>query len=324
MGGGTVLYECDRNPKVWDNERKIFQPEKILENPEAVVAIGCTPIKAVQDALRKIGCQNEIVVYPWFSAYFYCGEVPKVAELPKLLNAWIDENKSELLKLYDTNDEETKNTLEEMISERQAAKINFIPAERMLDFHKRPYFDDDKLNPVEDITLVDGGAFTGDSIESIFSRYGNHLKKIYAFEPDEINLNQMKNNLQRLNLHNVTEYIPCGMYDKETELHFHSNGDESKLDDAGEITVHVKKIDDVVKEVVGKLYIKMDIEGAEMAALRGAEKTIRKYKPYMALCTYHRMDDVLEIPRYIKSICDGYKFYLRAGFHTECYAVPQD
>ena len=75
---------------------------------------------------------------------------------------------------------------------------------------------------------------------------------------------------------------------------------------------------------VCKFYIKIDIEGAELSALRGATATIQKYKPYIAICTYHRMADILEIPRYIKSICEDYKFYLRTGFHTECYIVPEN
>ena len=293
-----------------------------MENPEATVIIGCTAVKQVVDALRKIGCQNKFVAYPWLSAHFYFGDVPTIKELPKVLNTWIGENKSELLSLYELDDEETKNILEEMIREREVSKIEFIPADQMLKFHYLDYFNDEKICPLEDITLVDGGAYIGDSIEVIFNRYGDHLKKIYAFEPGTEYLNQMKINLQRLNLHNVTEYVPCGMYDKETVLHFSVDSIRSCIDDEGEITVPVKKIDDVVKEVVGRLYIKMDIEGSEMAALRGAAETIKKYRPYMALCTYHRMDDVLQIPRYIKSLCDGYKFYLRAGFHTECYAIP--
>lgn len=210
-----------------------------------------------------------------------------------------------------------------MIVERSADKMNFVPQERMLDIQYQPYFSDDKLNPIEDITLVDGGAFIGDSIEVVYKRYGNHLKKIYAFGPNGDFLKEMKNNLQSLKLNEITEYVQSGMYDENIELRFHVNGDMSAIDDEGELIVPVRKIDDVVKEVIGKLYIKMDIEGSEMVALRGGQETIRKYHPYMALCTYHKMADILEIPRYVKSIRDDYKFYLRSGTHTECYAVPQ-
>ena len=71
-------------------------------------------------------------------------------------------------------------------------------------------------------------------------------------------------------------------------------------------------IDDLVKEK--KLervdFIKMDIEGAEMPALRGAAETIRRFKPKLAISAYHREDDLIAIPAYIRSLNPDYQFYL--------------
>lgn len=322
---GVILYDCDANPRLWNEDKKIFPPEKILNNPEATVIIGCMPVEEVVKNLRKLGCKNKFLVYPFFGWFFYCNEdIPEnISEVNKIVNDWIFLNKNELLSIYDLEDAETKTLLNELIAERSMPKLNFIELERMINFKWQPYFEDEKIIPLTDITLVDGGAFTGDSIEMVYKRFGSHLKKIYAFEPNEENLKQMTINLKKLGLNDSTQYVPFGMYDKNTELHFSAQADKGRIEENGKVVISVKSIDSVIKDVKGTLCIKMDIEGSELAALRGAKETILKYQPYMAICTYHKMADILEIPKYIKSIREDYNFYLRAGFHTECYAVPK-
>lgn len=78
--------------------------------------------------------------------------------------------------------------------------------------------------------------------------------------------------------------------------------------------------------------INMDIEGAEINVLQGAKKIIAEQKPVLAICAYHRPEDLVELPRVIKSCCDDYVFYLRkypcstAGHVGEFiyYMVPRE
>jgi hypothetical protein len=58
-------------------------------------------------------------------------------------------------------------------------------------------------------------------------------------------------------------------------------------------------------------FIKMDIEGAELAALHGAEQTLKRFRPKLAITVYHQLADFWEIPQYIESLGLGYRFYLR-------------
>ena len=57
-------------------------------------------------------------------------------------------------------------------------------------------------------------------------------------------------------------------------------------------------------------FVKMDIEGAEMDALIGGERTIRSHRPRLAISVYHSLQDFVRIPKWIDSLGLGYKFYL--------------
>ena len=73
-------------------------------------------------------------------------------------------------------------------------------------------------------------------------------------------------------------------------------------------------------------FLKMDIEGMEPRALRGAAETIRAYHPQLAICVYHSLPHLWEIPLYIKSLYGGYRLFLRSyqymGLETVVYAFP--
>jgi FkbM family methyltransferase len=72
-------------------------------------------------------------------------------------------------------------------------------------------------------------------------------------------------------------------------------------------------IDDLVNSqpVPAMDFIKMDIEGAELMALKGSVTTLRKYRPKLAISVYHDLQDFWSIPKYIRELELGYRFYLR-------------
>lgn len=90
----------------------------------------------------------------------------------------------------------------------------------------------------------------------------------------------------------------------------------------GPNTVKVTSIDQI--QVHEKdLFIKMDIEGAEAAAIRGAERTIREKRPFLAVCAYHRPSDLFMLPALIKSLNPNYRIFLRGGLHYTYYAIDE-
>ena len=71
----------------------------------------------------------------------------------------------------------------------------------------------------------------------------------------------------------------------------------------------------------------MDIEGSEFNALKGAAETIQKYSPVLAICAYHKHEDLITLPQFIKSLNKNYKIYFRyhrLNMDTDCilYAIP--
>lgn len=186
----------------------------------------------------------------------------------------------------------------------------------------------DIFGPAENEVFVDGGAYNGDTIRSLISVFGKgtaYYKKIYAWEPDPDNRKRLIENCKGLK--NI-EILPFGMWDKKTMLSFQTNGDfDSRFSKDGTLQVPVDSIDDLCSDEK-VTFIKMDIEGSEINALHGAEKVIRRDKPRLAICIYHKPEHFYEIPFLIKEMVPEYKFYIRhhSGYASETvlYAVcPQ-
>ncbi len=102
----------------------------------------------------------------------------------------------------------------------------------------------------------------------------------------------------------------------------------SRFSEIGEESVNVTSIDaikqgELKEEVV--TFIKMDIEGAELEALKGAKQTITRDKPDLAICIYHKDEDIVEIPKYILELNPRYELFLRhydvTAYETILYAV---
>lgn len=187
------------------------------------------------------------------------------------------------------------------------------------------YFDEViKIEP--DMVWVDGGGYIGDTAIDIARKTNNTYRKIISFEPDKHNIALYKANIQKEKLGNI-QLEPYGLWDKQENLKFSNDpiGGGSRIEEAGETRIDTISIDEVLKGEACD-FIKMDIEGAELKALMGAKKTIKKYRPQLAICIYHKPEDYVEIPKYIKELFSGYKLYIRHytnyDLETVLYAIP--
>ena len=169
------------------------------------------------------------------------------------------------------------------------------------------YFPSGILEFSENEVFVDAGAFDGDTIEIFVEKTKDRgYKKIYAFEPDNTNYSKLaKRKIMNLEIHNK------GIYSCNSILKFIDNmGGSSKLDNGGEVEVEVVSLDEMnLKDL--PTFIKMDIEGSELEALKGAKEIIKNNKPKLAICIYHKLEGLWEIPLFVKELVPEYKFYIR-------------
>lgn len=183
------------------------------------------------------------------------------------------------------------------------------------------YFGSDALDVGPDEVMVDGGAHTGDSIADLARHTGGRWRAVHAFEPDPANADKLAaawGGRADVILHRL------GLWRQSGELRFNGAGQSgSALADDGDMLVPVRALDDL--DIGPVSLIKLDVEGAEAAALQGAAATIRRHRPKLALSAYHRVGDLADLPALVDDIQPGYHFRLRhhgaAWFDSVIYAT---
>jgi FkbM family methyltransferase len=223
------------------------------------------------------------------------------------------------------NDEESKEVYKSIWKFRCTGNYSDLPNNS----YRSQYFQNNFFKYNETETLIDCGAFDGDTVRSfkkIARRKGISDYRIIAFEPDYHNyINLVRNHPDVLAKN-------AGCWDKNEKLTFRSDRYESRIDlqnpndnDNSIETIECVRIDDI-EECATASFIKMDIEGAERNALSGAYNTIKNNMPKLAICIYHSDDDMVELPLMIHEMIPGYKMYIRhhsnSRGETVLYCAP--
>lgn len=182
---------------------------------------------------------------------------------------------------------------------------------------EKQYFEAPIIQPQDKEVFVDAGCFNCDT-SILFKKWcDGKYEKIYAFEPDGINYLKCKEVIKQENIENI-ELFNAGLWAKNDVLNFNTTETSaSSIMEDGTSNINVVSLDYVLN---GKRasFIKMDIEGSELSALQGARNTIINYRPRLAICIYHKPEDILEIPLYLQSLVPDYKFYIR---HYSTYTI---
>jgi len=183
--------------------------------------------------------------------------------------------------------------------------------------------------------VIDAGGFVGDTA-ALFCAKTRGDCYIHAFE-------LLDENLALFEYNNVLNGIADRVVVNKLALFEHSHGSllikQAALqgatsvgagDGPGERIPTIALDDYVAQHGLSRVdLIKMDIEGSEIPALRGAMQTIRRFRPKLALCLYHKWDDVMTIPSFLLATGIPYRFnfkwvQLPQGWEAVLLAQPEE
>ena len=169
-------------------------------------------------------------------------------------------------------------------------------------------------------TYVCCGAYDGENIRRLNESIGKS-ETILCFEPEPKIYSKLAM-CARQHIGQAADNIICfhnAVSDRNGIQSFISGeGLGSRLDKKGDDFAQCVKLDDALSGFK-PTFISMDIEGAEVAAIKGGRRIIIENLPDLAICVYHYPEQVADVIETIHSIYDGYQFYIRnyTGYLTE-------
>jgi FkbM family methyltransferase len=140
--------------------------------------------------------------------------------------------------------------------------------------------------------------------------------------------NNLSKRFKKLKLKNVT-LIKKGLYNKKTSLNVsfdklglafidenHEHSNDYKFQ--GNIVIDCDTLDQIVKSMkIDRVdFIKMDIEGAELEAIEGADKIISKYSPVWSIASYHIRDGEKTCYK-VEKMLKKYKYNIVTEYHGQ-------
>jgi len=328
--GLNIVCICDNDQtKIgmrYNNQYDILDVDEVLiKYPDALFVITATAyFYEIQNFLKTKVDPDQVCNIDFESNHYFSG---------RDFRKYLKENIDRFDNVYDALADEISQTTFLNVSQAH------ISGERS-DFEKSYCNIDDwylfksKMAPNSDSVYLDCGAYDGDTVLLFHNSAPEGYQSIIAFEPDITIQNSLRRTIQTNNIHNV-EIISKGLYNFNGKLRFTLDGFYSNIEDSNtsmrpnhqQIEVEAATLDSIIKDRFVDI-IKFDIEGAEYKALLGAQRTIQRNKPRLAVCLYHSFTDFIEIPELIHEIVPEYELFIRhhskSCTDTILYAIPSN
>lgn len=312
-----VKFFCDNDVKKCGEEIidgiKCISVSELSKLEESVIFISSARYsKDIYMQLKSMGIKNLIIGHNWIFNEIICMENFVFADM---------ENK-----IKQTFDLLVDKKSKDVFCTRLLGVVSFNSVDNDYIFYddiytENQYFVDEIIKIEEDAHIIDCGAYDGDTLDQ-FLRLGKNFGKYTCIEMNKISYKRLTDKIKsskidaiRFGISNESKEINY-LFDKETS--------SSITDLSGNDVVKIEKLDNLFINNKVDL-IKMDIEGAEVKALQGGEFLIKNNCPQLAICVYHRLSDLWEIPVMIHNMVPKYKLYLRHHMNTftetVCYAI---
>lgn len=299
--------------------RDFYKPDKII----CVLDKQDIEIECFEDVIEKYKKINIILGFSKFLLPKRISDIEKIENIYSL-NIGLTENynfsyeyyysnRKALEQLYDElEDKQSKELLAAHLNGRiQGIDMDFTPAP----WSDPQYFLEGLMEWKDYECVMDCGAYIGDTAEEFISKAPDEIVKeykIYCWEPEPYNFHQLESCFQ--SNPNVIP-LPYASFEMREKLHFNvgdsgCGSEDGCISSEGTIEIQAESID-TIAENSKVTFIKMDVEGSELSSLKGARKTIRRDRPRLAICLYHKPDDLVTIPAYIRSLIPDYRMFLR-------------
>lgn len=322
----------DRNAKelaqssYWSGVQ-LFHPDNVTEKAKhdyrLAVSLVSSPYVAIEQSLLAQGFRDVVPFYDLAESF---------RNVHPLSNGWFaspltpndQDNTAEVIKLWD-DDTSRAHHLQFLAWRRLREEWTFEPAPLV---PSDRYFIPEIISVLRsDEILVDGGAHHGQVTKTFLGKTNGVFEKIVAIEPDPSNRALLRDNLQSWlpDDPRVTIY-DCALADDEDEALFRENlGYASQLSGTGRVRVPVRPLDGIG---LSPTFVKLHLEGGELAALKGARQTLLSSRPIIAATAYHNADGIWRTPLWLVKTLPDYRFLFRldswCGTGAVIYAIPNE
>ncbi len=229
-----------------------------------------------------------------------------------------------------------ENSLADIESKKVLKNVILGHLKSNIDYFLSIYDENEYFNKVtksdNESCFVDAGAYIGDTLQKFSNFVNRNFKSVICIEPNVENCHKINQVVEKDFSDKEIKILNSGLFEYSGKVSFM----DSHRDDSGRINTECNSefvidcisLDNIDTENV--TFIKMDIEGAELEGLKGARKTIIRDVPKLAICLYHKPDDIFEIIKYIMDLGLPYNYYIKhhggtilhGQNETVFYAIP--